>query len=680
MAAVSPRSLSARHIQNFSEAASLEPHWGYADRAVPCTNDAGSCEYLDVVYHSHDLGMLYAGIFWATIGGILLVWAIGRRFFPSVRSNYIPTQPGEQPLPPRSTAHRLRSSIASYSRRYLLPDFARPIFGRTTRLQVLILVILTSYITIWTFVGIVYKKWVTPVKKMPGVYNTRTSLGPWSDRIGVLAYALTPLSVLLSSRESLLSLFTGIPYQHFNFLHRWLGYIIFVQSSLHTIGWCIIEARLYQPQPIVGNEWIKQVYMIWGVVAMILITFLFVLSTPWGIRATGYEFFRKAHYVLAMVYVGACWAHWAQLNCFMIPSLVIWLLDRAVRLARTALLHYNYLPTGGMGFSAAKANVTLFPSPENTDDGDVVRLDFDHPHDAWDVGQHFYLCFPQGSIWQSHPFTPLSLPTGDGSKQRHSYVFRAKKGETKKLAQLAVAMIDNQEPIKEGSKNTSSITTTPVVLNGPYGRSTINHLSTDVNVLCVAGGTGITFVLPVLLHLANEISSSGRMVELIWVVRRNADVAWVQKELDELHLSRKSLNLTIRIFVTRDGQHFQGPAPTPEKQDVAVSAKVDAASSQDSQSGEISGTGSLPRAGSFLIEETAPAGASPEIRHPDIGTLVSEFIEGTGRGRTAIYASGPGGMISDLRKTVAQCNSGQKVWKGDERFDVQFICDDRLEW
>src|SRR5690606_24413485 len=105
-----------------------------------------------------------------------------------------------------------------------------------------------------------YQKWITPVShdEHIGYFNTRTSLGPWSDRIGVLAYALTPLSILLATRESFLSVVTGVPYQNFNFLHRWLGYIIVVQSSLHTIGWCIIEIRLYQPQPQVAEEWIKQ--------------------------------------------------------------------------------------------------------------------------------------------------------------------------------------------------------------------------------------------------------------------------------------------------------------------------------------------------------------------------------------------------------------------------------------
>ena len=423
-------SLSLRHIQNFSEAESLQHHWGYASRAVPCTNDPGSCEYLDSVYHSHDLGMLYTFIMWAAIGGVLFIWGIGRHFIPLRQSHRYQTA-AEHSAAAQRGLYRLSRSIAATFRVYLQPDASRLLFGPVSRLQVLVLLILTSYLTVFTFVGIVYKKWVTPVTDMPGVYNTRTGLGPWSDRIGILAYALIPFSVLLSSRESVLSLITGIPYQHFNFLHRWLGYIIYIQSTLHTIGWTIVEGKLYQPQPSEWNGFIGQTYMVWGVVAMIFMSFLFFFSTPWAIRWTGYEFFRKAHYVVAMLFVGACWGHWAQLYCWLVASLVLWFVDRGVRLVRTGLLHYGYIEGSmtKMGFQCAQAVIEVFPDAKN---GDVVRLSFQHNHQPWKVGQHFYLCFPEISIWQSHPFTPSSLPTFVKALQSHAYIMRAKKGETRK--------------------------------------------------------------------------------------------------------------------------------------------------------------------------------------------------------------------------------------------------------
>ncbi|KIW62107.1 hypothetical protein PV05_02155 [Exophiala xenobiotica] len=655
--------LAPRHIQNMSEAKSLQPHWGYADRAVPCTNDAGSCSYLDSVYHSHDLGMLYCGILWATIGGIVFIWGMGRRVLTTAQHQ-------------QSTIGRLQSTIASFSRQHFLPDSVRILFGRTTRLQVLILATLTAYLAIWTFVGITYKKWVTPVKNMPGVYNTRTGLGPWADRVGVLAYALTPLSVLLSSRESLLSLITGVPYQHFNFLHRWLGYIIFLQSALHTIGWCVVEMRLYQPQPTVGIEWIKQLYMIWGVIAMFLLTVIVVSSTPWAIRRTGYEFFRKSHYVLAMVYVGACWGHWSKLNCYLISSLVVWLIDRGVRLVRTALLHYNYLSQADMGFKSASAAITRFPDAVN---GDVVRLDFAHPQDAWEIGEHFYLCFPELSIWQAHPFTPCSLPGRKPQGQTHSYVLRAKQGETKRLANLAAAKA--AVSVQAGKAIVTSPPTTSVILTGPYGGSIVSQQSADTNVLCVAGGTGVTFVLPVLQFIVTQQNlRPDRRIELVWAIRRDDDLMWVKPELDLLQRAGAAHNLKIRIFVTRENArpHVESAMAQPTSKSYVVEDKMELMS--DSSSSDEFKTSSNSGAGLLSIQHPSSLEQSPVSRHPDLRALVNGFVDSTVRGSTTVYASGPGGIVSDLRRVVAGCNSARKVWKGNERFDVQLVCDDRLEW
>lgn len=652
--------LSARHIQNFSEASALEKHWGYVDRAVPCTNDPGSCEYLDQVYGSHDLSMVYSGILWAIIAGLLLLWAIGRRVFPAPRTDDVATGiiDSERLRKIAGRRSRIRRTAASLVRRYLLPDSVRWIFGRTTRLQVLVLTVLAGYLLIFSFVGIVYQTWITPVKKMPGVYNIRTSLGPWSDRVGVLAYALTPLSVMLSSRESILSLLTGLPYQSFNFLHRWLGYIIVIQASLHTIGWTIVEVRLYQPQPKVAQEWIVQLYIIWGVVAQILLLILFGLSTPWGIRLTGYEFFRKSHYVLAMVYIGACWGHWTNLQCFMIPGLAIWILDRGVRYLRSALIHYQYLPNGSMGFKAAHASLTHFPDPDH---GDVVRMDFAHPQDPWKVGEHFYLCFTESSIWQSHPFTPLNLPKVKNGLVAHSYILRAKKGETKKVAELAAKKLA-----------AAPSATTPLILSGSYGESITENLTPDVNVLCVAGGTGITYVLPVLLGLVEQPEVKDRKIQLVWAIRKKADTRWVEKELDTIRKAAKAHKIEVHIYVTREaGSKSPSISDGISEKDEATVKEIGLPPSAISSVNRVQSESSL---------DVQKIGGEGYDRHPNLHKLVKEFVDGTVRGSTAVYASGPGGMISDLRSIVASCNSGAKVWRGDERYDVQLICDDRLEW
>ncbi|KAL1598150.1 hypothetical protein SLS59_007160 [Nothophoma quercina] len=706
--------LTARqHIQNISAATEVQPHWGYADRVVPCANDAGSCKYLDVVYAAHDIGMYYTGIIWATIGGILILWAIGRHFMRAHPSGVVlPADlAGEGVNKRRNAIQRFATAAPSYARSYLLPDANRFIFGRVTRTQVLTLVCVVGYLTIWSFVGIVYGTWVTPVKNKPGLYNTRTSLGPWADRVGVIAYALTPLSVMLSSRESILSLVTGLPYQSFNFLHRWLGYLIFAQSSLHTIGWCIIEIKLYNPQPTTGLNWIRQLYMIWGLVAMILLTLLVILSTPWGIRMTGYEAFRKLHYVLAMVYIGACWGHWEQLKVFLIPGLVVWIIDRAIRLGRTALLHYNFLPSGHMGFRAALADITFFRDEVN---GDVVRLDFDHPQDAWSVGQHFYLMFPESSIWQAHPFTPLSLPVFGADTQHHSYIFRAKKGETRKIAELSAKRAARASDPQEANEGLMGNARLSVVLQGPYGEQTMGDLASDSNVLCIAGGTGITYVLPVLLDIASRPQNRDRKLSLVWVIRHRSDIDWVAPELQVLKRKCRNLRAGIHIYVTRAAEdHYHEPnVPTtaekvtesgcatggtsaccspeaigsccePKPEEIRVQAKSCCGGTKEIQT--ISNTSDSSAASvSSALSVHGVSKSELNLDHiqarPDLRLMVVDFVASTVRGRTDVFASGPGGMISDLRTIIAAVNKGGEVWKGDERWDVRLTCDDRLEW
>lgn len=643
-----------RHIQDHDSAESVVPHWGYADRVVPCTNDPGSCAYLDAVYSEHDLGMIFTGAFWLTIAAVFIVWGAVHwtsKKRKQERRNAMQSAEQGKAVTTEGTMGRLERASKSWVRRHLLPEAFFP-FGRASRLQVLILGVLTAYLTIYSFVGITYKTWVTPVDDMPGVYNTRTGLGPWSDRVGVLAYALTPLSVLLSTRESFLSMITGVPYQNFNFLHRWVGYIIVVQSSLHTIGWCIIEIRLYQPQPDVAEGWIKQLYMIWGVVAMILLLLLYVLSLPPVIRLTGYEFFRKSHYVLALVYIGACIGHWEQLHCFLTPSIIIWGLDRAARAWRSWALHSNTASKSWI--TPAKADPRLFI---NEVDGDILRLDFDLRSDPWHVGQHFYLTFTDGSIWQSHPMTPLNRPRSVNGVVTHSYVFRAKGGETKKIAdhvkkQLAAVPAED----KSGGGDLRALNTVGVVLTGPYGSCLSDELTPRSNVLCVAGGTGITYVLPVLLDLVDS-GLEGRKVELIWVMRRASDIEWVEPELKAL---KRNPGILLNVFVTREE---------------GVDRLGSGSSSEDVIEKEV---GQTRRAGA-RVSFIGGQDRAPEFRHPDLHKSVTDFVEDTSTGPTVVFGSGPVGMITDLRKVVSELNSADKVWKGEERYDVALCYDERLE-
>jgi ferric-chelate reductase len=307
-----------------------------------------------------------------------------------------------------------------------------------------------------------------------------------------------------------------------------------------------------------------------------------------------------------------------------------------------------------MGFQAIHAAIKQFPDAEN---GDVLRLDFEHSQDPWKIGQHFYLCFTNCSIWQSHPFTPLSLPTLKDGKVTHSYILRAKQGETKKLAEL----------VRKGLVDTDTVTT-PVILSGPYGESITRNLTPEMNLLCVAGGTGITYILPVLLNLISQQSLEARKVQLMWAVRNESDTKWVQEELQSIYRASGTNGISMLIYVTREA----GP---PE---------AAGGGEQSNAVDKLEETGSSPYSASLASGDLAQSWMGSRIRtygrQPDLKMLLPSFIGETIRGPTRVIASGPGSMISDLRSAVATSNSGTEVWKGNDRFDVSLLCDNRLEY
>ncbi|KAK3896812.1 hypothetical protein C8A05DRAFT_20296 [Staphylotrichum tortipilum] len=65
---------------------------------------------------------------------------------------------------------------------------------------------------------------------------------------------------------------------------------------------------------------------------------------------------------------------------------------------------------------------------------------------------------------------------------------------------------------------------------------------------------------------------------------------------------------------------------------------------------------------------------------PDVTVAVDEFVGDVVQGPTCVFGSGPPSMLEDLSAAVAKNNAGGRVWKGEERFDVRLVCDDRLEW
>jgi len=116
----------------------LEPHWGYADRAVPCTTIRA------LVQFGCRISLLTIGnaVIWNTLGHHLEVsFSFGEWRDACIRQSTKSAsclESGESEFWEQQYDPTTEESIASYNRQYFLRRSSLDLLGRTTRLQVVI--------------------------------------------------------------------------------------------------------------------------------------------------------------------------------------------------------------------------------------------------------------------------------------------------------------------------------------------------------------------------------------------------------------------------------------------------------------------------------------------------------------------------------------------------------------
>ncbi|KAF8526247.1 ferric reductase NAD binding domain-containing protein [Hysterangium stoloniferum] len=537
---------------------------------------------------------------------------------------------GRQPIKSPSNAsvsfRRIPVGVVN-ALRVVLYRFTLPVGGRTS--TVAEIAIISAYIimlTTWQFVN-----------SLNAPTGIKLDAHYWANHAGDMAAIQFPLLALLAGKNNLISLVTGISYEKINILHRAAARTCFVLMLVHAVG-RVILTNSYRLRGFtsISHMWVKV-----GIAAAIAYGAVVLLAIR-PFRTRYHEIFLSAHFFL-ILYVHGDWrilSHRAWYSEYIIPTFVLWGLDRTLRLARILWNNRNISRPSTDEKLPLTATAELLSSS-------MVRLTMKR-HMYWKAGQCVFLTMPAVSDmpYEAHPFTICNIPGNTGLMDDMEktglegnengglepsgrgpsdlvFLIRVKNGFTRRL-------LENVEQ-KRGADGKAYFS---VLIDGPYG------IPPDVNayesVILVAGGSGITFSLPLLQDIVlktKEGRSACRNILFIWIVPHEEQLSWISGAIHEaLQNAPPSLHIRIHLHVTQ-------PSPVIE---LRAETTMDGGYESKQQYMESSGAGWLSEARIRTFRNG----------RPDIRSMLEEEILVPTVRAVSVNVAGPPSIAEDVRKAL----------------------------
>lgn len=377
-------------------------------------------------------------------------------------------------------------------------------------------------------------------------------------RCGFLSLAQLPLIFLLSAKNNVIGLLTGMSYERLNWLHRWTARTLLITVTLHMAYWFADWAPFggYIEQKITTDSTTKT-----GLAAWVILVWI-VISSMTPIRGWSYEIFVAQHIISFFAFFITLYLHLPSSDYTWLWVCVgLFFFDRIVRglfvlYTNCALFHPRQRKEGKFsGLWACKAVLTPLS-------GNMTRITIHDPPMKWRPGQHVFITSHTIAPLQSHPFTIASIPQ-DGKLE---FLVKAHRGGTKRF--LNYAQKYHGLPLVEDAVP-KYVT---VSLDGPYGQ--IRPLKQFDSVVLFAGSTGATFTMPLLrdivrlwrLETKSEENGLGlptlsvtRHVRFVWAIKSREQLTWFAAQLFEVmeaveSLRKCGLDVTVEasIYVTCD--------------------------------------------------------------------------------------------------------------------------------
>lgn len=338
------------------------------------------------------------------------------------------------------------------------------------------------------------------------IWNSSSwSLGP---SLGYLAVANSLLVAIPATRNSVLTVFLGVPFEKTIQLHRWIGRSI----PILVIGHLLVYLDVWKSFE-VTEQALRVRENQYGIAAGVCLGFIFFSSLDY-IRRAHFQVFYLSHFAFIAFYILA-YSHTYAMGPYALAAVVFYGLDRVIRLLWGSIPRTTTLVQ------------TLSP--------DLIKVRWDKlTHTSYSLGQYTFVNFPQVSLTEWHPFTLASGP----KEPEDEVVIKVNGNFTKKLYHKA-----------EKSSNTIWIR-----IDGPYGHWPFNILRYKKLVL-VCGGVGVTPCMAALRHIysydkLHSFSGTGdlRIVYFVWACKDEALTLCFKDELADI-VSKASHPFFPRLIV-----------------------------------------------------------------------------------------------------------------------------------
>ncbi|KAI4750062.1 putative FRE family ferric-chelate reductase [Aureobasidium sp. EXF-3400] len=399
-----------------------------------------------------------------------------------------------------------------------------------------------------------------------------------------MAYATLPWIWVFAGRNNVFMWATGLSYQAFNIFHRHIARAGTILAIVHSVVYIGLFVE-YEGWGMFAREF-TQLWLLLGVVATATMSLLLLLSVSW-LRIKFYEIFLILHIVLSVItlpssFLLAANAHLdrhtsifdARYDAYLWPIVIVWVLDRALRLLR--LMSCSIQVRLGKQVIQRAHTIASYNR-----ESDVVRLDI--KSDSFltrpAAGQFYYLYQP--TTWQgyeNHPFTlgAWSLQSANSDEAESSLLqhgntqdefdqsgYTSRHATSTQILTFWIRPYDGwTKRLRDECLQSPTGTTTPtVLLEGPYGHH--RPTSSFDSVLLIAGGTGIASAVPYILeHMS--LSEAGKTntthIHLLWTARQASFIQEVFAR--ELRTAIQRDDFSANLFFTRQSE---GPKHAEEE-------------------------------------------------------------------------------------------------------------------